>query len=71
MTFIFRLERTDVTPADPPSIRSAVPNWRPGDSIPLGPDRALRVVEIVASAEDEPSVLIVEDMAETASRAGA
>jgi hypothetical protein len=27
MTFTFRLEQQDGTPADPPTLRSAVPNW--------------------------------------------
>jgi hypothetical protein len=67
MTFTFRLERADGTPADPPTIRTAVPNMRPGDTIPIRPGRMLRVVATVASAEDEPSVLVVEDMAERAS----
>ena len=36
-------------PADsePPTIKSAVPNWRVGDTIPLLRDRTLRVVGIV------------------------
>jgi hypothetical protein len=65
--FSFKLERTDGSPADPPSFEPAVPNSRPGDTIPLGPDWMLRVVGIGVSREDEPSVLIVEDMAEGAS----
>jgi hypothetical protein len=36
---------------------------RIGETIPLGRDRTLRVVGIVVSNEDEPSVLIVEDVA--------
>ena len=39
MTFTFKLERTDGAPADPPSIRSAVPDMRPGDTIPLSAGR--------------------------------
>jgi hypothetical protein len=62
MTFTIRLEQADGTPAEPPTIRSAVTDWRTGDSIPLGRDRTLRVVGIVARAEDEPPVLIVEDV---------
>jgi hypothetical protein len=62
MTFTFKLVQADGTAADPPSIRSTVTNWRVGDTIPLGRDRMLRVVGIVASREDEPSVLIVEDV---------
>jgi hypothetical protein len=63
MTFTVKLEQADGTPAEPPTIKSTVPNWRVGDTIPLGRDRSLRVIGIVASNEDEPSVLIVEDVA--------
>jgi len=61
MTFTFRLERLDGTPADPPTMQSTVTNWRVGETIPIGRDRTLRVVAIVVSKDDEPSVLIVED----------
>jgi hypothetical protein len=44
MTFTFKLQRADGTPAEPPSIRSSVTNWRVGEAIPIGPDRTLRVV---------------------------
>jgi hypothetical protein len=43
MAFLFRLETADGAPAEPPTLTSAVPNWRPGDTIPLG-RRTLRVV---------------------------
>ena len=69
MTFTVKLEQADGTPAEPPSIQSTVTNWRVGDTIPLGRDRALRVVGIVVSNEDEPPILIVEDVAERASSA--
>jgi hypothetical protein len=36
MAFIFKLELEDGTPADPPRLDTAVPNWRAGDTIPLG-----------------------------------
>jgi hypothetical protein len=44
MTFTYRLEQADGTPADPPTVRTAVPNMRPGDTIPIrpGPDAASR-----------------------------
>jgi hypothetical protein len=67
--FAFKLEREEGTPADPPTLWTAVPNWSAGDTIPLGRERSLRVVGIVVSNEDEPSVLIVEDVAERASGA--
>jgi hypothetical protein len=52
-TFAFTLEHGDGSLADPPMLKVAVPNWRPGDTIPLGRDRMLRVVGIVVRAEDE------------------
>jgi hypothetical protein len=62
MAFVFKLELEDGTPADPPILDTAVPNWRPGDTITLGPSRSLRVVDIRPGAEpDEDRVLVVED----------
>jgi hypothetical protein len=69
MAFAHRLERKDATPADPPTLSVAVPNWAPGDTIPLGRERTLCVVGIVATNEDEPPGLIVEDVAERVSSA--
>jgi hypothetical protein len=46
------------TPADPPVLQTAVPNWSPGDTIPLGADRTLRVIE-TRFVDDDP-VLVVE-----------
>jgi hypothetical protein len=34
--FFFRLETADGSPAEPPTLHSAVPNWRAGDTIPFG-----------------------------------
>jgi hypothetical protein len=31
MAFLFRLETADGALAEPPTLTSAVPNWRPGD----------------------------------------
>jgi hypothetical protein len=56
--FTFKLEQEDGTPAEPPTLHTAVPNWQAGDTIPLGADRMLRVIE-TRLAEDEP-VLVVE-----------
>jgi len=60
--FVFRLETADGAEADPPKIESVVPNWRAGDTIPLGP-RTLRVVDVRHDEADDASVLVVEDMA--------
>jgi hypothetical protein len=45
MAFMFKLELADGTPADPPRLDVAVPNWSAGDTIPLGRDRMLRVID--------------------------
>ena len=44
--FTFKLELEDGTPADPPTLTAAVPDWKPGHTIPLGAGRSLRVVEV-------------------------
>jgi hypothetical protein len=48
----FTFKREDRTPADPPVLHTAVPNWKVGDTIPLGADRALRVTETRFVNED-------------------
>jgi hypothetical protein len=59
--FTYRLELEDGTPADPPTFDAAVPNWHPGDMIPLGRDRTLRVIDTRPGREpDEDPVLVVE-----------
>jgi hypothetical protein len=60
--FVFRLETADGAQADPPRLESAVPNWRAGDTIPLGA-RTLRVVDVRYDEADDASILVVEDMA--------
>jgi hypothetical protein len=60
MAFIFKLELEDGTPADPPTLDTAVPNWRPGDTITLGPSRTLRVIDTRPAQElDDDPVLVV------------
>ena len=56
MAFTFKLEHEDGTPADPPTLITAVPTWNPGDTIPLGPGSTLRVIGTGKDAE----VLVVE-----------
>jgi hypothetical protein len=34
--FYFKREQEDGTPADPPVLHTAAPNWQVGDTIPLG-----------------------------------
>jgi hypothetical protein len=63
MTFTLRLERLDGPPAEPPTIESTVTNWRTGDTIPLGRDRSLRVIDtrLDEGTDGDPvAVLIVE-----------
>jgi hypothetical protein len=59
--FLFRLETADGAPADPSTLSAAVPNWREGDTIPLG-KRTLRVIGRRDDEADEPPVLIVEQV---------
>jgi hypothetical protein len=54
--------RADGTPAEPPSISTTVTNWRPGDTIPLGAKKSLRVVRLRDDDADQPPVLVVEDL---------
>ena len=61
MAFLFKLETTDGLPAEPATLTSAVPNWRAGDTIPLG-HRTLRVVGVRDEDADAPPVLVVEDV---------
>lgn len=64
MVFSFRLEDEDGAPADPPTLKAVVPDWRPGDTIALGRGRLLRVVatRLEEGSDGEPvSVLVVEE----------
>ena len=62
MTHTFKLERLDGTPADPPSFKTTVLVWQPGDTIPLGAKRTLQVVRIRDDDADQAPVLVVEDL---------
>jgi hypothetical protein len=61
--FLFKLTHADGTPADPPTVRVAVPNGHAGDTITAG-HRSLRVVAVRDDDADQPPALVVEDMAE-------
>lgn len=61
--FAYRLELGDGTPADPPTLQAAVPNWRAGDVIALSAGRSLRVVDTQLREDsdgDPVMVLVVE-----------
>jgi hypothetical protein len=60
LAFTFKLEWADGAPADPPVLRTIVPTWRVGDTIQLGADRTLRVIETRDAETDEAPVLVVE-----------
>jgi hypothetical protein len=64
MAFTYRLEREDGTPADPPTLKAAVPDWRAGNTIALGSGRIVRVIEtrVEEGSDGDPvSVLVVEE----------
>jgi hypothetical protein len=64
MAFTYRLEYEDGTLADAPTLKAAVPDWRAGDTIALGPGRTLRVVatRVEEGSDGDPvSVLVVEE----------
>jgi hypothetical protein len=66
MTFSYKLERVDGTSADPPTLRSSASSWRPGDTIPLGRNRSLRVLatRLDEGTDGDPvSVLLVDELA--------
>ncbi len=61
MAFTYKLEQEDGTPAAPSTLHTAVPTWSAGDTIPVGRDRILRVIEIRPGGNpDEDPVLVVE-----------
>lgn len=63
MTFTFKLERLDGTPAEPPSIETTILRWEPGDKIPLDAKRTLKVVRVRDDDADQAPVLVVQDVA--------
>jgi hypothetical protein len=67
MTYDFRHQRTDGTPADPPTYKSTVLSWRQGDTIPLTAERTLRVLGVRDDDADQPPVLVVQDLPGSAS----
>jgi hypothetical protein len=59
MAFTFKLEHEDGTPAHPPILHTAVPNWSAGDTIPLSAERTLRVVEVRFGQEPGEGLVLV------------
>jgi hypothetical protein len=49
--FTYKLELEDGTPADPPTLETAEPSWRPGDTIVLGRNKALWVIKTRSGRE--------------------
>jgi hypothetical protein len=64
----YRLERIDGSAADPPTLQTQITNWQPGDTIPLGRDRSLRVIGYRSGVgpEDAPTLIVEEDRSEGA-----
>ena len=61
MLFTYTLEHEDGSPAEPGTFHTAVSAWNPGDAIPLGRNRTLRVVDVRPGPEpDGDPVLVVE-----------
>jgi hypothetical protein len=58
--FPFRLTRLDGTPADPPTLVSAVPSWSAGDVATICPGLAYQVVRVEQADEDSEPTLVVE-----------
>jgi hypothetical protein len=54
--FSLQAETTDGVPAEPLTLSSAIPNWQPGETIPLG-GKTLRVVGLRDEDADQPPVL--------------
>jgi hypothetical protein len=59
-SFAFKLELEDGRAADPPTLKTAVPKWNAGDTIPLGRERTLRVIDVPAGTDDDEPVLVLE-----------
>jgi hypothetical protein len=59
--FLYRLEQEDGTPADPPTLKTAVPDWRTGDTIPLGREKTLRVIDtrLRENSDGDPVLVLV------------
>jgi hypothetical protein len=64
MAFTFKLEHEDGAPADPPTLHTAVPTWRPGDTIPVGPGKTLRVIGIRRGRDADVLVVETSDLRE-------
>jgi hypothetical protein len=62
MAFLYRLEDENGAPVEPHTFKTAVPNWKAGDTIPL-PHRALRLVAVRDEDADQPPVLVVRGQA--------
>ncbi len=59
--FKYQLELEDGTAAG--DYTAAVPNWKPGDTIPLGGGKSLRVVAVKLAGDDQSAGVLVVDAA--------
>ena len=58
--FLFGLDTLDGSPADPPTLSAAVPDWPVGSTIHVR-GRTLRVIGKRDDDADHPPVLVVEE----------
>jgi hypothetical protein len=65
----FRVQRTDGSPADPPTFRSSTLKWQQGDKIYLTGERRMRVLGVRDDDADQPPALVVEDLPGSATSA--
>jgi hypothetical protein len=61
MSFTYRLEHDDRSSAEPEMFTTAVPTWNPGDTIPLGKGRTLRVIDTRPGREPGGDTVLVVD----------
>ena len=64
--FKYQLGLEDGTPADPPTFTAAVPNWKAGDTIPLGGGESYRVVDAKAHRTLNGTLVVTRLVGESA-----
>jgi hypothetical protein len=65
----FRLQRTDGSPADPPTYRSSTLNGGRATRFRFSAERTLRVLSVRDDDADQPPALVVEDIPGSATSA--
>jgi hypothetical protein len=57
--FTFRMQLLDGTPADPPQLVSAVPNWSVGDPVRVGADVRFTITGVSYDEQTDTTTWIV------------